>query len=395
MSTAVDEQEVAERQQAARTLLLHTLITADGPHSAAFRLVRRHQGELVRMFAADLGYRLHVAPTVARLFKPGLGEDPSRPLRRRSGATFTPRMYAFVCLTIAALTRSRSQLLVDELVQQVRSAAVDAGIQVDLDTISDRRALHAALQHLVSLGVLHERDGDLDHWADKRTQSLLDVRRELLALLVAAPLGTATSAQDVLAPAALPTAVGGARFRTRRQLVESPVLSVGELTDEHAEWWRRNRNRERDWYETRFGARLELRAEGAALIDPDDSFSDESFPGADKTRQLALLVLEALADAVIEGDGEGWRPLLGVEADRAAHRVRDQWHDRLRRDQQDDPAGAIKGALAVLQRFGLIRREGDFVLVHPAAARYAPRVTLAETGSSGERSLFDQLTEED
>ena len=128
------------------------------------------------------------SPGAARLFKAGLGRDATRPLVRKSGKAFTPRAYALLCLTLAALTRGKGQLLVDELVAQVRSAAVDAGLDVDLDAIADRRALHAAFAALVELGVLHERDGDLEHWAEQRTASLLDVRRDRLALLVAAPL---------------------------------------------------------------------------------------------------------------------------------------------------------------------------------------------------------------
>ena len=69
----LDPQDVAERQRAARTLMLRPLLTADGPHADDFRLVRRHQGELVKMFAEGLGYRLAVDPSSARLFKAGLG----------------------------------------------------------------------------------------------------------------------------------------------------------------------------------------------------------------------------------------------------------------------------------------------------------------------------------
>lgn len=410
---SIDPQDLAERQRAARALMLRPLLTAHGPDRDDFRLVRRHQGELTRMFVDGLGYRLQVDPSSARLFKSGLGADPSRPLRRRSGAPFTPRAYAFFCLTLAALTRSRSQLLVDELVQQVRSAAVDAGMEIDLDGVADRRALHAALLVLVGLGVLAERDGDLEHWVDQRTQSLLDVRRDLLGQLVSAPLSAATGPQDVLEQAALPSAVGGARHATRRRLLESPLLTVTDLTEEHAEWWRRNRNRERDWYDTRFGLQLELRAEGALLVDPDDSFTDEAFPGADRTRQLALLVLERLADAAMAGgvaDGVGrgsespgerpqpgpaWRALPSSTALRLAHEVHRTWADRLRRDQREDPDGAVGDALDVLVRFGLVRREGEELLVHAAATRYAPQVTLAESRASGERSLFDEPTEED
>lgn len=395
-TAAVDPQDLAERQRAARALMLRPLLTAHGPGADDLRLVRRHQGELTKMFAEGLGYRLQVDPTSARLYKAGLGADPSRPLRRRSGAPFTPRAYAFLCLTVAALTRARSQLLVDELVQQVRSAAVDAGMDVDLDGVADRRALHAALLVLVGHGVLRERDGDLEHWVDQRTQSLLDVRRDLLGQLVSAPLSAVRSPAEVLEQAALPSAVGGARRATRRRLLESPLLSLEELPAEHAEWWRRNRNRERDWYDSRFGLQLELRAEGAVLVDPEDGFTDESFPGADKTRQLALLVLERLADTAASGggqvgDGQGgaWRAIPSTTALDQAHQVHRTWADRLRRDQREDPDGAVRDALDVLVRFGLVRHEGAQLLIHAAATRYAPQVTLAESSSTGERSLFD------
>lgn len=404
---SADPQDVAERQRAARALMLRPLLTAHGPDADDLRLVRRHQAELTKMFAEGLGYRLQVDPTSARLYKTGLGADPTRPLRRRSGAPFTPRAYAFLCLTLAALTRARSQLLVDELVQQVRSAAVDAGVEVNLDGVADRRALHAALTVLIGLGVLRERDGDLEHWVDQRTQSLLDVRRELLGQVVSAPLSAVTSPAEVLEQATLPAAVGGARHATRRRLLESPLLTVEELPDEHAEWWRRNRNRERDWYDSRFGLQLELRAEGAVLVDPDDSFTDEAFPGADKTRQLALLVLERLADTAASGGtahgtthsgGEQARAWRGIPTSTALDRaleVHRTWAHRLRRDQREDPEGAVHEALEVLVRFGLVRRDGAQLLIHAAATRYAPHVTLAEPSATGELSLFESTGDEE
>lgn len=375
------------------------LITANGPQAEAVRLVRRHQGELTRMFADGLGYRLHVDPGAARLFKTGLGHDSTRPLRRRSGAPFTPRAYAFVCLTVAALTRCKSQLLVDELVSEVRSAAVDAEIAVDLDAAPDRRALHAALVVLVRLGVLHERDGDLDHWAEQRTQSLLDVRRDILSLLVAAPLSAAASPAELLAQVALPSAIGGARTAVRRQLLEAPVLTTADLTQDQAEWWSRNRNRERDWFRDRFGLELELRAEGAIAIDPDDELSDEPFPGKGATRHLALLVLVALVDLARASPAaeqahqptQVWRGIPAEIALRSARAVLERWAEGLRRDQREDPDAAIREALALLEAMGLLRRdlEAHRFLVHAAAARYAARAVLADAAGSGERSLFD------
>lgn len=412
---AVDQLGVAERTQAARALLLHPLMTVGGPYAEELRLVRRHQSELVRLFAEGLGYRLVVEPGAARLFKAGLGRDSTRPLNKRSGAPFAPRAYALLCLTIAALTRGKAQLLVDELVSQVRSAAADAKIAVDLDSSVDRRALHAALTVLVRLGVLSERDGDLDHWADQRTQSLLDVHREVLSLLISAPLSSATSPANLLDTAVLPSAAGGARTAIRRTLVESPLMSVDDLDDEQTEWWRRNRNREREWFRDRFALDLELRAEGALAVDPQDELTDINFPGKGATNHLALLLLEqvaGLARNTQHGPGSAganggvddravWRVIPDVALRSAAARVMQLWREGLRRDQREDPEAAVREALGLLQQLGLLRRlppmgrsvDGGWA-VHAAAARYTTHTTLAEASGSGERSLFDHDQED-
>ena len=407
---AVDHLAVAERNQAARSLLVQPLMTAQGPYAEELRLVRRHQGDLVRLFAEGLGYRLTVEPAAARLFKAGLGRDSSRPLCKRSGAPFSPRAYALLCLTIAALTRGKAQLLVDELVAQVRSAAADAQIAVDLDSAADRRALHAALTVLVRLGVLSERDGDLDHWADQRTQSLLDVHREVLSLLISAPLSSATSPEHLLDAAALPSAAGGARIAIRRTLVESPLLSVDDLDEEQGDWWRRNRNREREWFRDRFELDLELRAEGALAVDPEDQLTDVVFPGKGATKHFALLLLEQLAGLARDGgrppgsvdraeragDPDVWRVIPDVSVRSAASDVLLSWREGLRRDQREDPESAVREALDLLCQLGLIRQSahpGSWA-VHAAGARYATHTTLAEASDSGERSLFD-LDEED
>lgn len=233
---AEDPYAAAERRRAARALLRQPLLPGEGASAEDFRLVRRHRTELARIFADGLGYRLVVDPGAARLFKPGLGRDPSRPLTRASGAQFTPRAYALLCLTLAALTRARQQLLVDELVAAIRSASAEAGLDVDLDQIGDRRALYAALVALIRYGVLHERDGDLERWTnDGRTLTLLDVRRDRLSLMVSAPLAGPATPDQLLETSILPSAAGGARVAIRRQLTDSPVLSAAGLPAEYAE----------------------------------------------------------------------------------------------------------------------------------------------------------------
>lgn len=399
---ADDPIEVAQRVEAARQLLRRPLIPATEPNRSTLRLIRRHQAELTRLFADGAGYRLHVDPNGARLFKSGLGRDPSRPLRRRSGAAFTPRAYALLALVLAALTRSKSQLLVDELVAQVRSTAVDAEIDLDLDGIADRRALNGVLLALVELGILVERDGDLDHWADRRTQSLLDVRRELLSLMVAAPLSSATSPGDLLDRASLPSAVGGARIAVRRHLLESPVLTIDDLTTEQAEWWRRNRNRESEWFREHFGLEVELRAEGALVVDPDDELTDEAFPGPGSTRHLALLVLEALTEQAraASSPGEVWHGIRVEDARASGLAVVERWREVLRRDQREAPEAAVDEAFSLLEAMGLVRvvaqapGERESIEVHAAAARYAPAPVIVERSGTGELSLFDTRDED-
>lgn len=384
----------AERRRAARALVRTPLLHADG-HADDLALVRRHQRELVPMFADGLGYRLVVEPTLARLVKTGLHPDATRGLRRRNGTPFTPRRYALLALTLAALTRARRQVMVDELVAGVRSAAADAGVEIDLDGITDRRALHSALTALVDLGVLTERDGDLEHWAERHTESLLDVHRDRLAVLVAAPLSTCRTPEDVLTVPEVPSSAGGARIAVRRHLLERPVLSTEELTEEQAGWWRRNREREREWFARWFGLELEIRAEGALALDRDGELTDLTFPGPGSARHFALLVLGELTEAARGQDRDGagcaWTPVAASTARSAADRVFRTWRRGLRKAHQADPDALWTEALAILAATGLVRDEGSTLLVHAAAARYAPRPELVTTaGPAGERSLFEE-----
>lgn len=392
---AADLHAEAEVRTAARALMRHPLLVDGGSHDDEIRLVRRHRAELTRLFADGLGYRLVVEPGVVRLFKGGLGVDGRRPLLRRNDAPFTPRRYALVALVLAALTRSRSQLMVDELVAEVRSAAADAGVAVDLDGIADRRALHSAIVALCDLGVITERDGDLDHWVEKRSESLLDVHRDRLGLLVAAPLGSCRTPDDVLAVAAVPSAAGGARVAVRRVLAEHPVLSTDDLTEEQREWWRRNRNREREWFRRTLGLDLELRVEGAVAIDPDGELTDRAFPAGGSARHFALLLLESLVNELratrgAELAGVAWVRIADSTGQRLGDQVFAAWREGFRKAHRDDPGGLYDEAIGLLDASGLVRRDGPNLLIHAAAARYAARPELLQAAPTGERSLFDE-----
>lgn len=381
--------------QAARALLAEPLLHGDGdtPDAArrvdALRLVRQHRAALQEFFAAELGYRLLVERHAARLVKLDPGPEPPRPLLRRTGKAFTPRGYAMLCLLLAVLEGGRQQYLVDELVREVRATASEAGLVLDLEVATDRRALHAALTVLVSYGVLRERDGELARWAeDDRVQSLLDVDAERLGLVVLG-LPPVTTAADLLAPEELPTSVGGARLATRRRLVESPLLDVSELDEEQRIWWSKNRARERDWYADRLGLSLELRAEGALVVDPDEELTDMPFPGPGSVRHVALLVL----DQVVATARLTCTPWVTVEADivgRAFVHVETIHPTAVSAAFRLDPAGLRAAATEVLRATGLVRVTDDGSwAVHAAAARFAPKPTVVAPTLFEESSWSD------
>ncbi|MFZ5872554.1 MAG: DUF2398 family protein, partial [Actinomycetota bacterium] len=179
-------------------------------------------------------------------------------------------------------------------------------------------------------------------------------------------------------------------------LVESPVLSTAALTEDQAEWWSRNRNREREWFTDRLGLQLELRAEGALAVDPDDELTDVSFPGTGSTRHLALLWLERLVDLARDDARRAdladrtWRAIDGGVAEREGDAVLAQWGSGLKREHREDHARAKADATAVLVDAGLVRTDATGTWwLHAAAARYAARPTLTSAAPSGEASLFD------
>ena len=220
-------------------------------------------------------------------------------------------------------------------------------------------------------------DGELARWAeDERVQSLLDVDVERLGLVVLG-LPPISTAETLLAPETLPTSVGGARLATRRRLVESPLLDTSELDEQQREWWSKNRVRERDWYADKLGLTLELRAEGALAIDPDEELTDTPFPGPGSARHVALLVLERVVRTARVTPSARVHVSLDVIEQAfvdvtAAHPV------ALSAAYRDDPAGLRAAVAEVLRATGLVHLETDGWSVHAAAARFAPKPVLAE-----------------
>lgn len=224
LPSAHDVALAAERRTAARLLLAHPLVTSDGPHSDTFPLIRRHADWLAQRFQQVFGYRLLVEATYARLFKAGLGPGSGHRLERPStGTPFTPRTYAYLALALSVLVTAPEQLLLSQLVADLRVAAVDAGIEVsDTGRQAERRTLAAALRQLVDWGVLAETEGHVSAVAEERAgEALLTVDREIARAVVAGPLAQSRDGANLVRRAADP-GFGGSRTYVRRRLAENP-----------------------------------------------------------------------------------------------------------------------------------------------------------------------------
>ncbi|HEY8983312.1 MAG TPA: TIGR02678 family protein, partial [Streptomyces sp.] len=305
----------AERRAAARLLLAHPLITSTGPHRDTFPLVRKHADWLAQRFQQVFGYRLLVDAGYARLFKAGLGPGSGHRLERPStGTPFTPRTYAYLTLALSVLVTAPEQLLLSQLVADLRAAAVDAGLEItDSGRQAERRTLAAALRQLVDWGVLSETEGQVSAVAeDGGGEALLTVDRDIARAVVAGPLTQSRDGADLVRRAADP-GFGGPRTYVRRRLVETPVVHLDDLTDAEREWLRTRQRRESQAFSELLGLEAEIRAEGIALIDPDDELTDLHLPGTGTVAQAALLLVGRLVDRLRpQPPALAGRPLIGV-----------------------------------------------------------------------------------
>jgi uncharacterized protein (TIGR02678 family) len=357
----------AERRAAARLLLAHPLVTGNGPHSDTFPLIRRHADWLAQRFQQVFGYRLLVEASYARLFKAGLGPGSGHRLERPStGTPFTPRTYACLALALSVLVTAPEQLLLSQLVADLRAAAVDAGVEID-DTgrQAERRTLAAALRQLVDWGVLVETEGHVSAVAEERgSEALLTVDREIARAVVAGPLAQSRHGADLVRRAADP-GFGGPRTYVRRRLIETPVVHLDDLTGAEREWLRTRQRRESEAFSELLGLEAEIRAEGIALVDPDDELTDLHLPGTGTVAQAALLLVERLVARLRPKDpghpAVGGRLVIGVPVpDGLLAELIDELIEKYGRRSNwqrglvEDPDGLLAAVLDLLVRMRLM-----------------------------------------
>ena len=365
--------EVAlDLRTAARHLVVHPLVAAENDPEA-FRLIRRHEAQLDRWFTQRFGYRLRVGADTARLFK-STTVATRRPLRTAAAASrpFSQREYTMLALALAAVTAGPEVVSLRDLIEEIRSAAADAGVSLSEEP-SDRRALVTALRWMIGCGAATEMHARVDSYAsDGSADAVLRVRPDRVAMLALPTLARAETPEQLLDRSEQRKA---SRPWMRSRLLEEPVVYRTDLSN--AEWTelRQRREDESDIFNEMFGMVIEARAEGLAAIDPDGGLTDSRFPAGGTVGQAALLLIDRLVAA--DRNPVERRTLVTIVADLAeAHRVESRHWAQI----AEDPVRLTDEVLELLQDHRLARIADESVELLPAAWRYAVEVRI-EQGS--------------
>lgn len=398
LRTRLEEDRVRGIRALLRTPLLGQRDDPDG-----YAAIARHQREIAEWFGDHTGQTLIVDRSggFARLHKVATRPDPTRPALTRGARArpFDRRRYVLVCLALAALDRASGQTTLRTLAEVVTALAADLPDVTPLDATrqSERRAFVDALRLLIGLGVIAERDGEVDDYVTHDGDALLDVDDRRIGQLLGAP----NAPSMVAGPGDLPvevypdTAEGRrirARHRVMRRVLEDPVVYLADLDDAEQEWLRHSFAHVHDLVDRDVGLVVERRAEGLLAVDGDGDLTDERFPdGGSTVKHAALLLAEQLtrlAAAAPDHDlvvtDERVSALVGELVDAYAQRC--GWRQAYR-----DTAGQrtlAADAMALLAAFQLVEGVDGGWRPRPAIARFA----AADPGSVAGRSRPTQHT---
>ncbi|WP_435108642.1 TIGR02678 family protein [Nocardiopsis synnemataformans] len=387
-----------ELHRAARALLRQPLLRASA-HPREFRQVRDHALELRQWFDRNTGWRLHVDAETARLRKvPGDPGDATHPAREegRGRLAFDRRRYVLLCLSLAVLERAEAQTALGRLAEQVvleASAPEFADLDFTLSTRDQRMDLVAVVRLLVGLGVLSRVAGDEGAFVGDRGDALYDVDRRVLTGMLAGARGPSTIADTDHAARLHTLAEDGVahqldsddlrntaiRHRLTRRLLDDPVLYFDTLTEGELAYLVSQRAAITRRIGELTGLVAEVRAEGIAMVDPDDALTDLRMPEQGTPGHATLLLAEHLAAA--------GRPLtldeLGDKVRELAREHSSYW-SKSARAPGNEPA-LVATAVERLRGLGLVETvlvdDRPAVAPRPALARYSvaePHVSTPE-----------------
>lgn len=291
----------------------------------AIAAVRRNQPALRDTFGR-LGWLLIVERDLVRLRK----SPPPRPAVWAAGGP-DARTCSWFFLLVAAAEGLAPRVALAQLATAARAAAAEAGLPTD-HTITERRALVAALKLLDDRGVIEPVEGEVDGYLVDDNAPVLLVIHHTRLLHVIANGGAADPAGDPHGWLAQVHREPDAPRRMRRRLVDDAVVHNSDLDDAEADWLsRRLRGDDGGPLAAAFGLEIERRAEGAAFVVPEEEYRYDRelgpapFPVSGGTVPHAALLLcdhaaghgrlpvtgSAHVDA--DGPGPGWRGLTGAQ----------------------------------------------------------------------------------
>jgi len=380
----MSEEDIARRRTALRMLLRRPLLTTESDPEVLI-MVRRHQAELRAWLSKETGWRLQVDAEMARLFKtvPTL-DDATHPARGRAGEPFGRRRYVVLCLALAVLERADTQTTLGRLAEEVLNTAAepDLAFPFSLDSRAERSDLVAVVRLLLDWGVLRRVSGDEESYLSTTGDVLYDVRRAVLAALLTGVRGpsivVATGFEERLAELTDEPVPDTDELRNRtlrrgltRRLLEDPVVYYDDLDDAERAYLVSQRAAITRRIEEATGLVAEVRAEGVAMVDPDDELTDVRMPEQRTDGHVTLLVAEYLS-----GRAEAAWDELAVFVRDMAMRHKTFWRKGV-----TEPGAAEElldialGKLAALRLVevlpGAATAHGGLVRARPAIARYA------------------------
>ena len=308
----IPAEEQAQRQAALRALLVKPLLVA-ADDAEPLMLVRRHLPALSSWLRRETGWRLVADAETARLFKTTqLPADATYPARGYNREPFSRRRYVTLCLALSALARADAQTTLGSLADDVLTASAEPGLAatgftLTLDSRSDRADLVAVVRLLLAWGVLSRVAGDENAYLSAGADVLYDVRRPVLGVLLTGSRGPSTiTARGFEARLAELTAEPVAetdelhnqalRKTLTRRLLDEPVVYYDELTEDERVYLVAQRHNITGRIGEATGLLPELRAEGIAMVDPDDELTDVRMPEQRTDGHVTLLVAEYLAN---------------------------------------------------------------------------------------------------
>ena len=376
----IPAEERAQRRAALRALLARPLLVAHADGETMV-VVRRHLPGLREWLNRETGWRLVADSETARLFKttPELS-DASHPARGHHKEPFGRRRYVTLCLALSALARADAQTTLGSLADDVLTAAAEpelsaTGFALTLDSRLDRSDLVAVVRLLLGWGVLSRVAGDEDAYLSARADVLYDVRRPVLSVLlsgtrgpsvVTAPAFEGRLAELVAEPVAESDELRNQALRRRltRRLLDDPVVYYDELDEGERAYLLSQRHAIARRIEEATGLIAEMRAEGIAMVDPEDELTDVRMPEQRTDGHVTLLVAEYLSrreQATLDD--------LHAVVRQAAAAHKSYWRKGV--TEPGAEAELLATALEKLTALRLVTLDPPYVRSRPAIARFA------------------------